>query len=57
MGLHLRQRLMVEDWYHRHPEIEDEDLGAPLFDASESENRFTWSLLDVLEKTVYQRMS
>jgi hypothetical protein len=29
--LHLRQRLQVEDWYRRHPEIEDESVVAPLF--------------------------
>ncbi|BBX17348.1 sulfotransferase family protein [Mycolicibacterium duvalii] len=28
---HLRQRLLVEDWYHRHPEIDDEPIDAPLF--------------------------
>lgn len=32
--LHLRQRLMVEDWYRRHPEIEDEQIRAPLFGVS-----------------------
>jgi hypothetical protein len=28
---HLRSRLEVEDWYRRHPEIEDVELIAPLF--------------------------
>lgn len=28
---HLCQRLQVEDWYRRHPEIDDEPLDAPLF--------------------------
>ncbi|GLK46653.1 MULTISPECIES: sulfotransferase family protein [Novosphingobium] len=32
--LHLRQRLMVEDWYARHPEIDDEDIRSPLFGVS-----------------------
>ncbi|MFC0202711.1 sulfotransferase family protein [Novosphingobium soli] len=32
--LHLRQRLMVEDWYARHPEIEEERIAAPLFGVS-----------------------
>ncbi|WP_404480291.1 sulfotransferase family protein [Novosphingobium sp. BL-52-GroH] len=32
--LHLRQRLMVEDWYRRHPEIDDEAITAPLFGVS-----------------------
>ena len=31
IGLHLCQRLQVEDWYHRHPEIDDEPIEAPLF--------------------------
>ncbi len=31
IGLHLRQRLQVEDWYRRHPEIEDVAIEAPLF--------------------------
>jgi Sulfotransferase family len=31
VGLHLRQRLQVEDWYRRHPEIDDEPIVAPLF--------------------------
>ena len=26
----LRQRLQVEDWYRRHPEIDDEPIEAPL---------------------------
>lgn len=29
--LHLRQRLHVEDWYRRHPEIDDESIEAPVF--------------------------
>jgi hypothetical protein len=28
---HLAQRLQVEDWYRRHPEIDDEPIVAPLF--------------------------
>lgn len=32
--LHLRQRLMVENWYRRHPEIDDEPIAAPLFGVS-----------------------
>ncbi len=28
---HLSQRLQVEDWYRRHPEIDDEVIEAPLF--------------------------
>src|SRR5262245_60665279 len=31
IGLHLCQRLQVEDWYRRHPEIDDEEIRAPLF--------------------------
>ena len=31
LGLHLCQRLQVEDWYRRHPEIDDESIKAPLF--------------------------
>jgi hypothetical protein len=31
IGLHLCQRLKVEDWYRRHPEIDDEAITAPLF--------------------------
>ncbi len=31
IGLHLRQRLQVEDWYRRHPEIDDVTIDAPLF--------------------------
>lgn len=31
IGLHLCQRLQVEDWYRRHPEIDDEPVAAPLF--------------------------
>lgn len=32
--LHLRQRLLIEDWYRRHPEIEEEQIRAPLFGVS-----------------------
>jgi hypothetical protein len=32
--LHLRQRLLIEDWYRRHPEIDDEPIAAPLFGVS-----------------------
>ena len=31
VGMHLRQRLQVEDWYRRHPEIDDETIDNPLF--------------------------
>lgn len=31
---YLSQRLQVEDWYRRHPEIEDVELGRPLFGVS-----------------------
>ena len=31
IGMHLRQRLQVEDWYRRHPEIDDVPIDAPLF--------------------------
>src|SRR6476646_742033 len=31
VGLHLCQRLQVEDWYRRHPEIDDVPIDAPLF--------------------------
>ena len=31
IGMHLRQRLQVEDWYRRHPEIDDEAIERPLF--------------------------
>ncbi len=31
---HLKQRLQVEDWYARHPEIGDEQLRSPLFGVS-----------------------
>lgn len=31
IGLHLAQRLQVEEWYRRHPEIGDVALEAPLF--------------------------
>lgn len=31
IGLHLAQRLQVEDWYRRHPEIDDEQIRSPLF--------------------------
>lgn len=29
--LHLSQRLLVEDWYRRHPGIDDEQIRSPLF--------------------------
>lgn len=32
--LHLKQRLMIEDWYARHPETEDGTVKAPLFGVS-----------------------
>ena len=31
---HLRQRLEIEDWYHRHPEIDDVRIEAPLIGIS-----------------------
>ncbi|WNG94848.1 sulfotransferase [Mycobacterium sp. ITM-2016-00318] len=31
IGVHLRQRLQIEDWYRRHPEIDDVPVEAPLF--------------------------
>jgi hypothetical protein len=31
---HLEQRLYVEDWYRRHPEIDEVELGRPLFGVS-----------------------
>jgi hypothetical protein len=31
---HLKQRLQVEDWYRRHPEIEEEKIERPLFGIS-----------------------
>jgi hypothetical protein len=31
IGLHLCQRLQVEHWYRRHPEIDDQPIEAPLF--------------------------
>ena len=31
IALHLAQRLQVEDWYRRHPEIDDVSLEPPLF--------------------------
>lgn len=31
---HLEQRLHVEDWYRRHPEIDEVELGRPLFGVS-----------------------
>ena len=31
---HLKQRLQVEDWYRRHPEIEEVEIEAPLFGIS-----------------------
>lgn len=32
--MHLKQRLEIEDWYRRHPEIEDEEIMEPLFGVS-----------------------
>ncbi|VWX54693.1 sulfotransferase [Novosphingobium sp. 9U] len=32
--LHLQQRLQIEDWYRRHPEIDEEVIAAPLFGVS-----------------------
>lgn len=32
--MHLSQRLQIEDWYRRHPEIDDETIRAPLFGVS-----------------------
>lgn len=32
--MHLRQRLEIEDWYRRHPEIDDEEIMEPLFGVS-----------------------
>lgn len=31
---HLKQRLQIEDWYRRHPEIDDEQITAPLIGIS-----------------------
>jgi hypothetical protein len=31
IGLHLCQRLQVEDWYRSHPDIDEEVIDAPLF--------------------------
>lgn len=31
---HLKQRLLVEDWYARHPEIDEVDIRQPLFGVS-----------------------
>jgi hypothetical protein len=31
---HLKQRLQIEDWYHRHPDIEDVRINAPLIGIS-----------------------
>lgn len=31
---HLKQRLQIEDWYRRHPEIDDEEIKAPLIGIS-----------------------
>ena len=31
---HLKQRLQIEDWYRRHPEIDDEQIEAPLIGIS-----------------------
>ena len=32
--LHLKQRLLIEDWYRRYPEIDEEQIVAPLFGVS-----------------------
>lgn len=32
--MHLKQRLEVEDWYRRHPEIDEEEIREPLFGVS-----------------------
>jgi hypothetical protein len=32
--LHLEQRLQIEDWYRRHPEIDEEIIAKPLFGVS-----------------------
>jgi Sulfotransferase family len=32
--IHLQQRLQIEDWYKRHPEIEDVEIKAPLIGIS-----------------------
>lgn len=32
--LHLQQRLQIEDWYRRHPQIDEEVIEAPLFGVS-----------------------
>ncbi len=32
--MHLKQRLQIEDWYRRHPEIGDVEIRAPLFGVS-----------------------
>ena len=32
--VYLKQRLQIEDWYRRHPEIEDETIARPLFGVS-----------------------
>lgn len=32
--LHLQQRLMIEDWYRRHPEIAEGEIRKPLFGVS-----------------------
>src|SRR4051794_15298158 len=31
IGLHLSQRLQIEDWSRHHPEIDDQPIVAPLF--------------------------
>lgn len=31
---HLKQRLQIEDWYRRHPEIDEEEIREPLFGIS-----------------------
>ncbi len=32
--MHLKQRLQIEDWYARHPEIDEEEISQPLFGVS-----------------------
>ena len=34
LQMHLEQRLRVEDWYRRHPDIDEVDIVAPLFGVS-----------------------
>ena len=40
IGLHLRQRLQVEDWYRRHPEIDDVADRRPAVRAGPAPHRF-----------------